>query len=118
MKYKFFILGLTAIISKNTLAATIVKSGTDCGTNCSYSIDSDGNLKFWATNPNKTAKVQDYGYTNINQQTYDGGNIGITRAPWGSYNVTSVEFSADVSDKQGNITSHGISSIGDRKSVV
>ena len=65
--------------------ATIVQQGDNCGTNCSWSIDSNNKLTIWATDGENPGSMKDY--------SLDGWNLW-TSAPWKSYRdtVTTVEF--------------------------
>lgn len=64
---------------------TIVQQGDNCGTNCSWSIDSNNKLTIWATDGENTGSMKNY--------SLDGWNLW-TSAPWKSYRdtVTTVEI--------------------------
>ena len=66
--------------------ATIVQQGDNCGTNCSWSIDSNNKLTIWATDGENPGSMKDYSY-----QIWNGI---YTTAPWANYldTLTTVEF--------------------------
>ncbi len=103
-KRKVLISGLvaTTMLSMNVKATTIVASGEDCGTNCSWSIDDEGKLSVWATDSDSAGSIANY------NNKYTSGIGWHSDAPWGSYTneITSVHIAGDTPE------SKGISSIG------
>ncbi len=87
MKKLFFILGLLITwqsYKANAQEATIVQQGDNCGTNCSWSVDSEGKLTIWATDSTAPGTMKNF----------DKGWNVYTGAPWKNYreDVTSVEI--------------------------
>jgi len=89
-KKMIFIISMIVAMQSYTANAqeevTIIQQGTNCGTNCSWSIDSNNTLKIWATDGSSTGSMKNFSYV-------IDGNIH-TDAPWKSYynSVTSVEI--------------------------
>ncbi|MBR2299955.1 MAG: leucine-rich repeat domain-containing protein [Alphaproteobacteria bacterium] len=104
MKKTFLIILAASTIFTGNIRAetTIVASGNNCGTNCSWSVDSNGVLSISVTEGSSSGSIGNYSNTS---------NL----SPWYNYrnSISSISLEGPKTDSDGNkIANSGITSVG------